>query len=108
MKLAATLALVLLAGCAGQGAMLDEMGRPPQPPLAMSDEQAGYLLQQATQLRERADAVRVRLAREGDRRQRFRYYEELRALGDRLAPVERVLRDSGRPIRSAGGPSPAA
>lgn len=112
MKLAMCLAVALLAGCSSygswspgsrsHGSWLDQVGRPANPPLVMSDEQAGYLLQQATQLRSESDAVRARLAGERDRLQRIRHYDELRALGDRLAPIERSLRDAGRPVRSAG------
>jgi hypothetical protein len=50
----------------------------------------------------------VLLAQEADLRQRFRHYEELRDLGERLAPIERSLRDAGRPVRSASLPPPAA
>lgn len=118
MKLATCLAAALLAGCSSfgswspakwsHGSWLDEVGKPAHPPLIMSDEQAGYLQRQASQLRIESDALRLRLAGEHDRLQRFRYYEELRALGDRLAPIERTLRDAGRATRAAGSPVPAA
>jgi hypothetical protein len=113
MKLAALLVLAVLAGCSSvttfeHGSWLDEVGKPPQPPSVMSDEQAGYMLQEAAQLRSRSEALRARLALEADRRQRFRYYEALRDLGDRLVPVERALRDAGRPVRSAGASPQAA
>ncbi|ROZ77498.1 hypothetical protein [Ramlibacter sp. WS9] len=62
----------------------------------MSTEQAAALTAEALRLRERADAVRVRLASEADRRQRFRYYEQLRLIGDDLRPLEAQLRDAGR------------
>jgi hypothetical protein len=122
MKLAICLAAALLAGCSSMGSWsprswspgswthgswLDAVGRPATPPQAMSDDQAAALLQEAAQLRAQSDAVRVRLAQEADRRQRFRYYEDLRVLGDKLAPVERLLRDAGRPVRAAGLPPPA-
>jgi hypothetical protein len=112
-KLIAFLAVAVLAGCStvttlDHGSWLDEVGMPPQPPLVMSDEQAGYMMQEAAQLRARSEALRARLAHETDRRQRFRHYEALRDLGDELAPVERALRDAGRPVRSAGTPPQAA
>jgi hypothetical protein len=88
------------------GAWLDAKRADPPPP--MSDEQAAALLQQATELRRESDALWARLAGERDRVQRFRYYDELRALGARLAPIERSLRDAGRPTRAAAGAAPAA
>ena len=118
MKLATCLAAALLAGCSSYGAWspgawshgswLDDIGRPASPPLVMSDEQAGHLQREAAQLRGESEAVRVRLAGERDRLQRLRHYEELRDLGERLAPIERSLRDAGRPVRSASLPPPAA
>ncbi len=101
MKLSASLAALLLSGCASHGSWLDDIGKPPIPRVAISDEQAVQLAQEAAQLRGQAEALRVRLARESDRRQRFRYYEELRGIGDRLTPVERQLLDAGRALRSA-------
>jgi len=110
MKLATCLAAALLAGCSSygswapaswsHGSWLDEVGKPANPAVVMSDEQAGYLLRQAAQLRSESDAVRARLAGERDRLQRLRHYEDLRVLGDRLAPIERSLRDAGRAIRA--------
>lgn len=115
MKLAVFLAVAALCGCSTSkygsweyGSWLDQVGAPSRPPLAMSEEQARALSQAATQLRDRSEVVRALLAREADRRQRFRHYEELRALGERLAPIERSLRDAGRPVRSASLPPPAA
>ena len=92
---------VLLAGCAVSGSWLDNIGRPVRPPVAMSDKQAADIAGEAAQLRGQADSLRARLSSESDRRQRFRYYEELRILGDRLVPLERQLLDAGRPPRSA-------
>lgn len=118
MKLATCLAAALLAGCSSygtwspgawsHGSWLDDIGRPASPPLVMSDEQAGHLQREAAQLRGESEAVRVRLAGERDRLQRLRHYEELRALGDRLVPIERALRDAGRATRAAGARVPAA
>lgn len=107
MKLAALLVVATLCGCSTNarvasweyGSWLDRIGAPARPPLAMSDEQARALLQEAAQLRGRAYAIRVQLAHEADRPQRFAHYQELRDLGDRLAPIERALRDAGRPVR---------
>jgi hypothetical protein len=90
---------VLLAGCAIHGSWLDEIGKPPRPPVAMEDAQAHRLAQEAAQLRARAEAIRLQLARETDRRQRFRHYEALRRLDDDLVPLERALLDAGRPAR---------
>ena len=96
MKLVATVAVVLLSGCMSYGSWLDDIGKRPNPPVEMSNEEAAALSVEATRLRERAQAVRVRLAAEADRRQRFRYYEELRRIGDDLRPVEAQLRNAGR------------
>lgn len=118
MKLATCLAAALLAGCSSYGAWsprawshgswLDAVGRPANPPLAISDERTGQLQQQAAQLRTESDAVRARLAGEPDRLQRLRHYDQLRVLGDRLVPIERTLRDAGRATRTTGAPAPAA
>jgi len=118
MKLATCLAAALLAGCSSygswsprawsHGSWLDAVGRPANPPLVMSDEQAGHLQQQAAQLRSESEAVRARLAGERDRVERLRHYDELRVLGDRLVPIERALRDAGRATRAAGATAPAA
>ena len=118
MKLAICLAAALLAGCSSMrswspsawshGSWLDAVGRPASPPLVMGDEQAGALLQEAARLRGQSDAVRARLAGEPDRLQRFRHYDDLRALGERLAPIERSLRDAGRPVGPSTLPPPAA
>lgn len=115
MKLAMLLVVAALCGCSTNarvgsweyGSWLDRVGAPARPPLSMSDEQANALSQEAALLRGRADAIRVLLAREADRRQRFAHYQELRDLGDRLAPIERTLRDAGRPVRSATLSPPA-
>jgi hypothetical protein len=96
MKLFLALAPALLAGCAIHGSWLDEIGKAPRPPVAMEDAQARHLEEEAAHLRGRAEAIRLLLARETDRRQRFRHYEALRRLGDDLAPVERALLDAGR------------
>jgi hypothetical protein len=115
MKLALILAVAALCGCSTSrygsweyGSWLDRVGATARPPVAMGEEQARALSQEASQLRNRAEAVRVLLAHEADRRERFRHYEELRDLGERLAPIERSLRDAGRPVRSASLPPPAA
>jgi hypothetical protein len=113
MKYLAFVPTLLLAGCAIHGSWLDDIGKPPRPPVAMSSEQAVQLAQEAAQLRARADTVRGQLAQETDRRQRLRYYEELRDLGDQLVPLERALMEAGRPARMpahppATGPSAAA
>ncbi|MDB5872539.1 MAG: hypothetical protein JWQ07_1981, partial [Ramlibacter sp.] len=52
-------------------------------------------------------ALRAKLAAETDRRQRFRYYDELRDIGNALVPLERELRDAGIPARTVP-PQPAA
>ncbi|MDP3760794.1 MAG: hypothetical protein Q8R01_09805 [Ramlibacter sp.] len=118
MKPAICLAAALLAGCSSMsswspsswshGSWLDAVGKPPTPRPIMSDEQAGALQQEAARLRGQSDAVRARLAGERDRLQRFRHYDELRAVGERLAPIERSLRDAGRPVGPPAPPPPAA
>jgi hypothetical protein len=107
-RLFLALAPVLLAGCAIHGSWLDEIGKPPRPPVAMDDAQARQLAQEASELRARAEAIRLQLARETDRRQRFRHYEALRKLDDDLVPLERALIDAGRPARKAIAPAAAA
>ena len=107
MKLFVVLAPALLAGCALHGSWLDEIGKPMRPPVAMEDAQARELEEQAAHLRGRAEAIRLQLARETDRRQRFRHYEALRRLGDDLVPVERALLDAGRAPKPVP-PRPAA
>ena len=111
MKLAMILVVAALCGCSTSkfssweyGSWLEQVGAPAQPRLAMSEEQARTLSQEATQLRTRSEAVRILLSKELDRRQRYRHYAELRDLGERLAPIERALRDAGRPLRSALSP----
>lgn len=96
MKLVASVAVVLLSGCMSYGSWLDDIGKRPNPPVDMSNEQAAELSAEALRLRSQADAIRVRLASEADRRQRFRYYEELRRIGDDLRPLEAQLRYAGR------------
>jgi hypothetical protein len=98
MKLVASVAVLLLSGCMSYGSWLDDVGKRPNPPVAMSDEQAAALSASAAQLRGQAEAIRKRLAAEGDRRQRFRHYEALRRIGDDLHPLEAQLRDAGRPV----------
>lgn len=88
---------ILLAGCAISGSWLDEIGKPARPPVVISDERATQLTVETAQLRARADEVRALLALEPERRQRFRYYEALRHIGDRLRPLQNELRDAGRP-----------
>jgi hypothetical protein len=108
MKLFLALAPLLLAGCASYGSWLDEIGKPPRPPVAMDEAQAQQLSQEAAQLRSRAEAMRAQLARETDRRERFRHYEALRRLGDDLVPLERALLDAGKPVRATSAPPAAA
>ncbi len=96
MKLVASVAVLMLSGCMSYGSWLDQIGKLPNPPRPMSNEQAARLGGEAAGLRGRAEAVRVRLAGEADRRQRVRYYEELRRIGDQLRPLEAQLRDAGR------------
>ncbi len=88
---------VLLAGCAIGGSWLDEIGKPHRPPVTISDERASELTVETAQLRARANELRALLALEPERRQRFRYYEDLRHIGDRLRPLQNELRDAGRP-----------
>jgi len=95
------LAPALLAGCASSnyGSWLDAMGRPVRPPAAMSDEEARSLGEQALALRTHAANLRLQLAQETDRVQRFLEYDELRRIGNELAPIEQHLRDAGRAPR---------
>jgi hypothetical protein len=96
MKLVAGVAVVLLSGCMSYGSWLDDIGKRPNPPVEMSNEQAAALTVEASRLRGEAETIRVRLAAEADRRQRFRYYEQLRRIGDDLRPLETQLRYAGR------------
>ncbi len=105
-KIFPVLAAILLAGCASQpfveianrshGSWLDDVGKRPNPPLEMSNEEAVVLSAETLRLRGQADSIRTRLAAEADRRQRFRYYEQLRRIGDDLRPLEAQLRNAGR------------
>jgi hypothetical protein len=101
MKFFLCLPAILLAGCAVSGSWLDKVGARPNPPVAMSDEQASALRGDARDLRAREEAIRVALATEKDRKQRLRQYEELRRIGDQVIPIERQLLDAGRAPRSA-------
>jgi hypothetical protein len=101
MKLLAPLAVLMLSGCMSYGSWLQEVGKLPDPPHAMSNEQAAALGAEITRLRGQAEAMRVRLASEADRVQRFRYYDELRSIGGQLQPLETQLRNAGR---TAGPP----
>jgi hypothetical protein len=109
MKLVAWIPAVLLAGCTSyisHGSWLDAVGKPPQPPVTMSDDQAWAIAAQAAQLRLQADSLRVRLAREADRRERIRDYRELEDIGWSLRPLERRLEEAGR--STVTGAVPAA
>jgi hypothetical protein len=109
MKLVAWIPLVLLAGCTSyvsHGSWLEAVGKLPQPPAAMSDEEARATAAQAAQLRSQADAVRARLARETDRRERIRDYRTLDDIGWGLQPLERRLEEAGR--STVTGAVPAA
>jgi hypothetical protein len=96
------LPLVLVAGCAtDHGSWLDEVGKQPKPPVAMSADEVRALTTEATALRTRADAIRARMALEKDRVQRFRLYTELRKIDDTLNPIERRLWEADKPARPA-------
>lgn len=99
----------VLAGCGSvpsvtsieYGSWLDRIGKLPNPPVAMSEEDAQALKAQAMALRSEADAIRVLLASEKDRVRRFRHYSDIRKIDDQLAPIERQLAAAGRPSRPA-------
>ena len=101
MKILLCLPALLLAGCAVSGSWLDKVGVRPHPPVAMTGDEAASLRVEARELRAREESVRVALSAEPDRRQRIRYYEELRRLGEDLVPIERRLLDAGRAPKSA-------
>ncbi len=95
----------VLSGCMSYGSWLDQVGKPPNPLNVMSTEHAVLLGAQAAQLRGQAESLRVRLASEGDRRQRLGHvmehqggdgHVELRRIGDRLHPIEAQLRSAGK------------
>jgi hypothetical protein len=109
MKLFAWMPVMLLAGCTSyvsHGSWLESVGKPPQPPLAMSDNDARAIAAQAAQVRGQADALRGRLAHETDRRERVRDYRELNDLGWSQRALERRLEESGR--SAVTGAVPAA
>jgi hypothetical protein len=109
MKFVAWIPVLLLAGCTSyvsHGSWLDTVGRLPQPPAAMSDEEARAAAAQAAQLRSQAVAIRARLARETDRRERIRDYRALDDIGWSLQPLERRLEEAGR--STVTGAVPAA
>lgn len=98
MKMVVLMAATLLAGCAAShGSWLDDMGRLPKPPVAISDAEAQSLTAQVLALRVQAEALRAQLANEKDRVQRIRAYTALRKIGDELRPLELRLAESGRP-----------
>ena len=101
-------AVLLVAGCAANyGSQLDNVGKLPNPPVAMSADEGRDLTSQAEALRSQADAIRAQLALEKDRVKRIRQYGELRLIEDRLVPLERRLADAGRPSRGAArAPTP--
>jgi hypothetical protein len=109
MKHLAWIPLVVLTGCTSyvsHGSWLDTVGVPPQPPVAMTDDDARATAGQAAALRSQADAVRVRLAHETDRRDRIRDYRQLNDIGWSLRQIERRLEDAGR--STVTGAVPAA
>ena len=101
MKLLAPLAVLMLSGCMSYGSWLQDVGKLPDPPHAMTNEQAAELTAEVARLRGQAEAMRVRMAGEADRVQRFRYYDELQYIGGLLQPLEAQLRNAGR---TAGRP----
>jgi hypothetical protein len=109
MKFAAWIPVMLLAGCTSyvsHGSWLDAVGRLPQPPVAMSDDDARATVAQAVALRAQADGIRSRLAHESDRRERVRDYRALKDIGLSLQPLERRLEEAGR--STVTGAVPAA
>jgi hypothetical protein len=109
MKLVALIPVMLLAGCTSyisHGSWLESVGKLPQPPVAMTDEEARATAAQVAALRSQADAVRSRLAHEADRRERIRDYRELDDIGWSLQPLERRLEQAGR--STVTGAVPAA
>jgi hypothetical protein len=109
MKLVAWMPVMLLAGCTSyvsHGSWLDSIGRPPQPLVAMSDEEAHAAAAQAAALRAQANALRTKLAHETDRRERVRGYRQLEDIGSSVRPLEGRLEQSGR--SAVTGEVPAA
>ncbi len=96
--------VALLPACATReyGSWLDQIGKRPNPPLDMRQEEAVALREQADRLRAEANAIRVQLASETDRVQRYRYYSAIRKIDDDLVPIERLLHDARRPSRTPG------
>jgi len=66
---------------------------PAQPPaaVAVAPEQAAPLTQRLAQLQIERNAIRSRIAAEGDVRQRLALYEQLHRVGRALSPLERQL-----------------
>ena len=96
------LPVFLLAGCAANyGSWLDDVGKQPKPPVAMSADEVRALTMEAATLRAQADAIRARMSLEKDRVQRFRLYTELRKIDDTLNPIERRLWEADKPARRA-------
>jgi hypothetical protein len=109
MKLVTWIPVMLLAGCTSyvsHGSWLDSFGRPPQPPVAMSDEEGHATAAKAAALRAQASALRTRLGHETDRRERMRGYRQLEDIGLSLLPLERRLGEAGR--STVTGEVPAA
>ena len=86
-----------LAGCARwderfHGSWLDTYAVPPlATPQVVAEPQASELRAQIAQLKAQAEAIRVKMATEKDREQRFVYLKQLEAIGDKERPLDDLL-----------------
>ena len=92
------------------GSWLEQVGKPSQAGISLSDQQIVDLKMQATRLRDQAELMRVQMASEKDRIRRINQLRDLESVGDQLRPIERALRDRGYglPAQPAAQPSSAA
>jgi len=104
MKLTVMLAALAVTGCASYDSRLDVIGKRPNPPFAVSDEQVAALQAEIARLRAGSEPLRMELAAEPDRLKRIALYRNLRRNGDRIRPLEGSLAQAGRPTRITVAP----
>jgi hypothetical protein len=86
-----------LAGCAGwdrrsYGSWLDTYGMPPPGSRQqVAEPQASQLRAQIAELQSEAEAVRIKMAGEPDRVKRYAYLKQLRDIGDKQRPLDKLL-----------------
>ena len=87
-------ACAAVAGCTANrsyGSWLDSFGMPSRSGPAVDAAEAAALRTEIARLEAQGEAVRVKLATEPDRVRRIAYLRELRAIHDRVRPLQQVL-----------------